>query len=56
MKKIKWQVIVAAIAGITILESIALLKGINGTILTIVVGAIAGLAGLAAKTPECLQG
>lgn len=44
MNKNKW-IVIAAIAGITIMEVVALLKGINGALLTIVVGIIAGLAG-----------
>jgi len=38
----------AAIGGIVILESIALIMGLNGTILTIAVAAVAGLAGWSA--------
>ena len=34
-----------AIGGIVILESIALIKGIDGTILTMVVATLAGLGG-----------
>lgn len=34
-----------AIAGIVVLESIALYKGVNGVVLTMVVGIIAGIAG-----------
>ena len=34
-----------AIGGIVILESIALMKGIDGTILTMVVATLAGLGG-----------
>jgi len=34
-----------AIGGIVVLESIALLKGIDGTILTMVVATLAGLGG-----------
>ncbi len=34
-----------AICGIVILESIALMKGIDGTILTMVIGVLAGLGG-----------
>lgn len=44
--KIDWRIIIAAIAAIVILESIALLKGINGVLLTTVLMIIAGLAGL----------
>jgi len=34
-----------AIAGIVVLESIALLKGIDGQILSLVIATIAGIAG-----------
>ena len=37
--------VVAAIAGIVILDSVALMNGINGTLLLIAVVAIAGLGG-----------
>jgi len=36
---------ICAIGGIVILESIALMKGIDGTILTMVVATLAGLGG-----------
>ncbi len=36
---------IAAICGIVILESIALMKGIDGTVLTMVIGVLAGLGG-----------
>jgi len=42
MKDIK---ALCAIGGIVILESIALMKGIDGTILTMVVATLAGLGG-----------
>ena len=42
MKDIKT---LCAIGGIVILESIALIKGIDGTILTMVVATLAGLGG-----------
>ena len=34
-----------AIAGLVVLESLALMKGIDGTILSMVIAIIAGLAG-----------
>lgn len=37
--------VIAAIAGLTILEALAILKGIDGYILNIVIAAIAGLGG-----------
>jgi len=36
---------IVAIGGIVVLESIALMKGIDGTILTMVVATLAGLGG-----------
>ena len=42
MKDIK---ALCAIGGIVVLESIALMKGIDGTILTMVVATLAGLGG-----------
>ena len=47
--------IIIAIICITALEALALYLGYNGSILTIAVGIIAGLAGLATKTPKILQ-
>lgn len=43
--KIPISVILGAIISLTILETIALLKGIDGTIFTIVMVIIAGLGG-----------
>lgn len=47
--------IIFAMACVTILELAALLKGVNGTLLTIVVATLAGLGGLATKTPKVLK-
>ena len=44
-----------AIICIAGLETIALLKGINGNLLRITIAAIAGLAGLATKRPKVLR-
>ncbi|MCH8067627.1 MAG: hypothetical protein IIC69_03515 [Nanoarchaeota archaeon] len=49
------KAILTAILAITILESIALFMGYNGTILTTTVAIIAGLAGLATKRPKILR-
>ena len=38
-------VVIAAIAGLTIIEVYALSKGINGTLMIMIVAAVAGLAG-----------
>ena len=40
----KW-IIITAIITLGIVECVALINGINGTLLTLVVGAIAGLGG-----------
>ncbi|MBA7568168.1 hypothetical protein ES708_09889 [subsurface metagenome] len=45
----KWTPI-AAIIAIVILETIALLKGVNGALMGIAVAALAGLGGYEAKT------
>lgn len=48
MMAIDTKIIIAAIAGLVILEGIALLNGINGTLYSVVIAAIAGLAGWSA--------
>ena len=55
MKNVKWQIIVTGIVCITALEAIALLKGINGTLLTVIVAAIAAMVGVAIPTPKVLK-
>jgi|TARA_R100000093_G_scaffold21476_2_gene12246 hypothetical protein len=49
------KIVIVSVICITILMSIALLMGINGTLLTTSVGVIAGLTGLATKTPRMLE-
>tara|TARA_Y100000310_G_C20702423_1_gene831076 strand:+ start:424 stop:591 length:168 start_codon:yes stop_codon:yes gene_type:complete len=47
MKKgIDWRIIIAVVICITALEAFALSKGINGTILTLSIGILAGIGGL----------
>ena len=55
MIKINKLVIISAIAGITIIEVVALLMGINGTLLLITTAAIAGLAGWVVPTPKIIK-
>ena len=43
----KW-IVIAGIVGITIMECVALLKGINGALLTTVIAVVAGLVGWSA--------
>ena len=45
MKKYKWSVSVTALICITLLAGLALYKGINGLLLTGVIGVLAGIAG-----------
>ena len=45
MKKIDPKIILCAIVCLTIIEMCALFNGINGTLMTIVIAAIAGLGG-----------
>ena len=42
---------IAAIIGITVLESLALLQGIDGTLFVLAVAAIAGLGGYVLPSP-----
>lgn len=51
----KHKIIITALICITALELFALYKGINGTILAIVIATIAGLAGLATPAPKILE-
>lgn len=44
-KKIPKEVLIAAISGLVIIEVVALLKGINGTLMMMITAAIAGIAG-----------
>jgi len=46
------EIVIVAILGLTILEIVALLNGINGTMLRIVVILIAGLGGWVIPTPK----
>lgn len=55
-EKVNTSVLVTALICITILESLALLKGFDGTLLTIIVGVIAALAGVVIPTPKFLKG
>ena len=47
-----YKIILGAIAGIVVLEAIALFNGINGVLLTTVIAVIAGLAGWTLPTPK----
>lgn len=52
----KSSVLITAIICISLIEVCALMNGINGTLLTIVVGVIAAIAGIAIPTPKFLKG
>lgn len=45
-------VLVAGLSALTIIESVALLNGINGTLLMVVVAVIAGVVGVSIPTPK----
>jgi len=49
VQKVDWRIAAIAIVSITILESIALLKGIDGALFTLAVVAVAGIAGFKIK-------
>jgi len=53
-EKINWIIPGVAIAALTIIEVVALLKGIDGTLLVLMVAAISGLAGWTIPTPAQL--
>lgn len=42
---IDWKIIVTGLICITVMESIALIQGINGALFTVVIGAICGVIG-----------
>ena len=44
-EKVNYKVVIAAILGLVLLESVALLTGHNGTLFKIIIIVIAGLAG-----------
>ena len=50
-EKIDWRIICMAIVCITVIEMYALSMGINGVLLTIVIGIIAGMAGYILPSP-----
>ncbi len=52
----KKSIVITAIVCLTLLELAALYKGINGSLFTIIVAVIAGLAGWVMPTPKILKG
>ena len=48
-------VLIIGILCIAALEAIALLKGVNGSILRIVIASLTGIIGLSIKTPNILK-
>jgi len=46
-KTTDWRIVIAAIAALVAIEGMALYHGINGKLLTVVIGIIAGLGGWA---------
>lgn len=53
-QKVDKKIVITAIVCLTILEIIALHNGINGTLLSLVIGIIAGLAGWTIPTPKSI--
>jgi len=45
-KPVDWRVLVAVVISITILESVALMNGINGTVFSLVMVILGGIAGI----------
>ena len=56
MENKKKGIVISAIVCLTLLELAALYKGINGSLFTIIVAVIAGLAGWVMPTPKILKG
>ena len=54
-QKVKTEVIIVAMGCITSLMIIAMLKGMDGVLLTTVIAVLAGLAGLIYPTPKILK-
>ena len=46
MKEINWKIVITGLICLTVLEIVALLNGINGTLFTIVIAVIAGAIGI----------
>ena len=51
-EKVDWRIVITAIIGLVVLECVALMNGIDGTIFSIVIAIIAGLAGWVIPTPK----
>ena len=54
-KKINWKIVCVGLVCLTALECFALHKGINGTLLKIVLIAIAGVIGISIPAPKFLK-
>jgi len=54
-KKIDWRIVIAGIAGLTIIEACALFNGIDGRLLATIVGIIALAIGIVLPNPIKLK-
>jgi len=52
----KCIIVCTAIASLTIMELYALSKGINGTMFSVIIAAVAGLGGWSLPQPKILKG
>lgn len=50
-KEIDWRIVVVGLACLTTIEMFALSKGINGTMLSIVIAIVAGVIGVTIPNP-----
>ena len=50
-KQIDWRIVVSGIIGLTVIESIALLNGVNGTLMALIIGIIGLSIGVAIPNP-----
>ena len=51
-KKVDWRIVCTGILGLVVLESIALMNGINGTMFSIIIAIIATAVGITIPTPN----
>ena len=54
-QQVDWKIVCTAIVAIAALEGVAMVMGFNGSLLRIVLVAIAALAGLTLPTPQILK-
>jgi len=54
MEKVNWKIVVTAIIALCLIECTALINGIDGILMSFMIAAIAGLAGLSMPQPKLI--